>query len=339
MGREGTPEDKGGTAEATVPAAALAWVLAGFRCLGLDLADAAREAGLGLPIAVDPDVLVPRRVYAALLSRALALEPAFAIEAGRRCPFGTFPLLDCTTAACGTLRQSVDALTRYFGLVTTSGRWRVEGGALELVPSTPMPEWFRIATWEFGLHYTAERLEELLPVSAVRGLEVPWAAPAWASAYRQPTTFGAARAAILFDEAALDLASQRADPLVAELLAKNAAAILAAQPSSSPSVQRQVNDVIVWLLPRGLPRMDAVARELGLSDRTLRRRLAGEGLRFERVRDAALSAIAKDRLQDTRLSIEEVAFLVGFSEVSAFRRAFRRWTGKTPGRFRRGTRR
>jgi AraC-like DNA-binding protein len=321
-----------------VPAAALSWVLEGFRCLDLDLEGAAREVGLVLPVAIDPDQLVARRVYAALLARALALDPAFAVEAGRRCPFGTFPLLDCTTAACGSLRQSLDALTRYFGLVTTSGRWRLEGGALELLPSTPMPDWFRTATWEFGLHYTAERLDELLPLPPVLGLEVPWAAPAWAGAYRRPTAFSAARAAVLFDEAALDRASQRADPLVAELLAKNAAAILAAQPSPLPSVQSEVNDTIVRLLPRGLPGMNAVARELGKSARTLRRRLADEGLTFERVRDAALSAIAKDRLRDTRLSLEEVAYLVGFSEVSAFRRAFRRWTGMTPGRYRRAAR-
>lgn len=334
MGRKGTPADRSGTDEAMVPSAALDWVLAGFRCLDLDLEGAARECGLPLPLAVDPERLVPRRVYAALLARALALEPAFAVEAGRRCPFGTFPLLDCTTAACGTLRQSLDALARYFGLVTTSGRWRVAGGALELLPSAPMPDWFRIATWEFGLHYTAERLDELLPLPPVLGLEVPWAAPAWASAYRRPTTFGAARAAVVFDEAKLDHASRRADPLVAALLAKNAAAILADQPSAPPSVQREVNDTIVRLLPRGLPGMEAVARELGTSGRTLRRRLAEEGLTFERVRDAALSAIAKDRLRDTRLSLEEVAYLVGFSEASAFRRAFRRWTGMTPGRFR-----
>jgi transcriptional regulator GlxA family with amidase domain len=48
-----------------------------------------------------------------------------------------------------------------------------------------------------------------------------------------------------------------------------------------------------------------------------------------------LSAIAKDRLRDASLSLEEVAYIVGFSEVRAFRRAFRRWTGTTPGRYRR----
>lgn len=335
MGRTGTPGDREGTAEAMIPAAALAWVVEGLRRLELDLPGAASEVIFQSPLPPEQDGLVPRRAYAVLLSKALALDAAFAVEAGKRCPFGTFPLLDCTTAACGTLRQSLAALVRYFGLVTTSGSWRIVPGALELVPSAVMPDWFRIATWEFGLHYTAARLDELLPVSAVHGLEVPWAKPAWASAYRDPTVFSAGRAAILIDELALDRPCKRADPLVAELLAKNAAALLTTRTTAQPAVQREVTDVILSLLPRGLPGMDAVASELGMSPRTLRRRLAEEGLTFEGVRDAVLSTIARDRLRDARLSLEEVAYIVGFSEVSAFRRAFRRWTGTTPGRYRR----
>jgi AraC-like DNA-binding protein len=88
-------------------------------------------------------------------------------------------------------------------------------------------------------------------------------------------------------------------------------------------------------LPRGLPTMDQVARELAMSPRTLRRRLATEGLTFERVRDDVLAAIARDRLRDRRQSIAEVAYVLGFSDVRAFNRAFRRWAGVTPGEYRR----
>ncbi len=85
-----------------VAALGLRWVVAGYRALAWDeelLTDAA-QAGLPLD-ALDGDqsLLIPRRAYAALVRVALARLPSFAVEAGTRCPFGTFPLLDCTLAA------------------------------------------------------------------------------------------------------------------------------------------------------------------------------------------------------------------------------------------------
>ncbi len=282
----------------------------------------------------DPQRLVPRAAYAGLLQRALAHRPDFAVEAGLRCPFGTFPLLDCTSAACATLGEALAALTRYASLVTSNGRFRREGSALELLPDPTLPDWFRVATFEFGLHYTAARCDGLIDRPAVRAIEVPWSAPAWAAAYPRPTRFNAPRAAVLLHDGVLGAASRRADPLVAALLARNAEAIVAARPST-PSVLAQVHEAIVSTLPTGLPTMDKVARALATSHRTLRRRLSDEGLTFERVRDDTLAAIARDRLQDRRETLAEVAYVLGFSEVRAFHRAFRRWTGVTPGEYRR----
>jgi AraC-like DNA-binding protein len=205
---------------------------------------------------------------------------------------------------------------------------------LELVPEPALPEWFRVASFEFGLHYTAARLDELIAREAVRGIDVPWSAPAWASRYPRPTRFDAPRAALHLHGGVVDAVSRRADPLVASLLARNAAMVVAAMPSV-PTVQARVHEAVVRLLPQGLPAMNSVARALATSPRTLRRRLADEGLTFERVRDDALAAIARERLRDRRQSVAEVAYVLGFSEVRAFHRAFRRWTGQTPGEYRR----
>jgi AraC-like DNA-binding protein len=323
------------SAEAEIPASALRWILEGLRALGLDRDEGLGIAGLSLKsIDENPAGLVSRSAYAQLLNRVITQHPDFAVKAGRCCPFGTFPLLDCTTAACATLGEAIEALTRYSCLVTSNGRFQLAGNALELLPAPALPDWFRIASFEFGLHYTAARLDELVGGAAVRGIEVPWASPPWASAYPHPTRFGASRAAVLLQEGVLGAASRRADPLVASLLARNAAMVLSAMPSV-PTLQARLHEAIVSFLPRGFPTMDTVARALATSPRTLRRRLAAEGLTFERVRDGALVAIARERLSDRRESIAEVAFVLGFSEVRAFHRAFRRWTGVTPGEYRR----
>ena len=76
--------------------------------------------------------------------------------------------------------------------------------------------------------------------------------------------------------------------------------------------------------------MDAVARSLGLSARSLRRRLAMEGQTYERVADEAHAIMAKHLLTTTQLTLQETASTLGFSHMSTFHRAFKRWTGTTP---------
>jgi AraC-like DNA-binding protein len=75
---------------------------------------------------------------------------------------------------------------------------------------------------------------------------------------------------------------------------------------------------------------DEIAHRLGLSRRTLARRLASEALTFKGILSALRADLAKHYLRDEALSISQVAWLVGYEEVSAFAHAFKRWTGKTP---------
>ena len=82
--------------------------------------------------------------------------------------------------------------------------------------------------------------------------------------------------------------------------------------------------------------MEAVARALHMSVRTLQRRLVASGVTFREVADAVRMQLAEEYLSDRAVSTAEVAFLLGFSDQTAFNRAFRRWTGQSPGRWRRG---
>jgi AraC-like DNA-binding protein len=87
------------------------------------------------------------------------------------------------------------------------------------------------------------------------------------------------------------------------------------------------------LLSKGDPGIEAVAAELKMSARSLRRRLQDEGTNYRRTLDELRSALAKQQLRDEGRSVEEVAYALGFSDASAFHKAFRRWTGSSPAEY------
>lgn len=95
-------------------------------------------------------------------------------------------------------------------------------------------------------------------------------------------------------------------------------------------IESRVRHVIANGLADGVPPMRVVARRLGMSERTLHRRLADDGLRYQDLVVGVREAVATALLTTTDRPLVDVAFLTGFSDQSAFQRAFKRWTGQTP---------
>ncbi|MDR3422269.1 MAG: helix-turn-helix transcriptional regulator [Xanthobacteraceae bacterium] len=91
-----------------------------------------------------------------------------------------------------------------------------------------------------------------------------------------------------------------------------------------------VENAIVPHLPHGGVRVSKIASLLGVSQRTFARRLLSEGLTFSNVLENLRSELAERYLSEEGLSISQIAWLLGYQEVSTFTHAFRRWTGKTP---------
>ena len=101
-------------------------------------------------------------------------------------------------------------------------------------------------------------------------------------------------------------------------------------------MRAQARRVVLGAIAQGEPEVAAVARSLATSERSLQRRLQEEGTSFREVVDDARKQLAVGYLGDRRLAVSEVAYLLGYSEAGAFVRAFKRWTGKTPGEMRAG---
>jgi AraC-like DNA-binding protein len=149
-----------------------------------------------------------------------------------------------------------------------------------------------------------------------------------------PLRFDANENAIVLPSSALDLPHARADARLVHMLDRHARDLLGRLPEVHDFTDR-VRAVLAAELRGGNPSAEHVADTLHMSVRTLSRRLADLGTSHKELLDTLRCELAKTHLAADALAIGEVAFLLGFSEASAFHRAFRRWTGRTPQEFRR----
>jgi AraC-like DNA-binding protein len=140
--------------------------------------------------------------------------------------------------------------------------------------------------------------------------------------------------ALLLPRTLLELPLVAADAGLANLLEKHAAARMSSL-KRGMSLPDRVREILRQQLGNGRITADDLAAQLGMSSRTLQRRLAADGGNgFARVLESVQREVAVRALGDSRLSVRQVSRLAGFATGQAFHRAFRRWTGSTPSEFR-----
>jgi AraC-like DNA-binding protein len=147
--------------------------------------------------------------------------------------------------------------------------------------------------------------------------------------FRAPVVFNSGENAILVDEAWMNHRIALQPRYVFGILSEHADALLKSL-EGSKSVRGCVESLLMPILHTGDTSMDTIASRLGLSRQTLLRRLKSEGTTFEKVLDELRRQLALGYLRGKKVSVNETAYLVGFSEPAAFSRAFKRWTGTSP---------
>jgi AraC-like DNA-binding protein len=161
-------------------------------------------------------------------------------------------------------------------------------------------------------------------------------APAHADEYerilRLPVRFDAGEDGVLFPISMMDQLNPSADATLRQLLERYAADQLARIPTSARFSQR-VRACILSMLPLDSLSAAAVAAQFSMGSRTLRRRLQDEATSYQEILDDVRAELARHYLTKEKRGINEVAFLLGFSDPSAFTKAFHRWTGQTPADF------
>jgi len=307
---------------------------------GADEAALAARAGIDLKLLADVDNRIPFAKYIALMraGQELAHDPALALHYGETNDMARISVVGLIAYACKTMAEVMAQMNRYgrlvievdgpadrFGLVPKKdGLWAVDRRANpsefpELTESTFArmicgPRRFGVKQIALEVHVTHK-------------------APAYAAEYERiygvPVKFEAEWNAARIDTAwlshpigvepryAFGIFAERADALLKSL-------------EGSKTMKGRVEASLMPILHAGTADIDTVAATLGMSRSTLFNRLKDEGTTFSKVLDELRHRMAIDYLGAKKVSVNETAYLVGFSEPAAFSRAFKRWTGKSP---------
>jgi AraC-like DNA-binding protein len=149
-----------------------------------------------------------------------------------------------------------------------------------------------------------------------------------------PVRYGQDRIALFLKRKLLHHAVEAADDELLKILKRHCRQIIGTRPRTK-GLAFEVRELITTLLPNGQPMIDDVARELGMSSRTLRRRLADQGLIYKELVEDVRHKLALRYMSDKRINLKQVVYLLGYSDLAAFNHAFRRWTGSSPSQYRR----
>ncbi len=330
------------TESVTVPTANARLVVDAAREAGVDLDRLLALAGTTREAIAAEDARIAYRVVKDLWdgSSELSGDEFFGLHAAERLRLPAFGPLGFAVRSCGTGRQAMELglfwAGRYFD--DTEFRLDVDGPVSVFRHRYRYPEITSLHAADFILGAIVVGSRRFVGVDwTPRRLELRRSPPADDSEYRrvfgiQPS-YHAPWNAVSFDTALMDLPLLHADAELLAVLERQVEDFL----SKLPRVQElttQVRSVLARGLRDGDASVESTARALGLTPRTLQRRLSESDTSHRLLLDAVRRDFAQRYLLDSQLSIEQIAQLLGFSEPSAFHRAFRRWTGLTPSEFR-----
>ena len=323
------------------PSTIASWSAAIVRALdaqGVDGPQLAWRAGIDPELLRDPDARVPRASLTRLWQLAVAAtgDPCFGLTATRYVAQTTFHALGYAVLASGTLKEALERVIRYRRLIGDILDLRLleRGDRYEFVIDVSAPPG---VPWEAvdAVASLCVRQARLLkgepgfsPLRVqLRRPEPPDAEP-FRKLFRAPVFFSRPRNVIEYTRADIE---QRLPAGNAELARQNDEVMIRYLARlDAGGVAIRVQQALLDTLPDGAPTKQAVARHLGMSARNLQRHLAQEGTGFKELLNEARVTLARNYVDEGRLSVTEIAFVLGFADTSTFSRAFRRWTGMSP---------
>ena len=262
-------------------------------------------------------------------------DPLLGLHVGQTISPSHIGVLGYIILACANLGEAFVRLQRFYRLVydaepmqvrQASGTVQLEWGLNYGKPGQQVDACAITALVQFTRDITGE-------VASPSRVEFVNPAPDDPRPYRDyfgcPVTFERPNTVVEFPLQYLGTPLRQPDAGLLNILEQQASALLAQLPEAD-DYEQQLRHAVIRLARSRPPTVEAVAEELHTSVRTLQRRLGERGLNFQELLDDTRYRMAREYLSDRRLQLSEVAQLLGYSEQSAFNRAFKRWSGQTP---------
>jgi AraC-like DNA-binding protein len=344
-------QDGNGTAAAvprtaepgTIAICFVAAALQSVRDRNLNADELLAQVGLAPSLLQVPQARVSAKHYGALWRTiALALDDEFFGQDSRRMKAGSFAMLCHSVLGCKTLGQALDRSLRFYALILDDISGTLMRGAKEA----------RIVLHEHAAGASQRVFAHELLLMLLYGVscwlvgrripilrtEFSYAEPAHSAEYRlmycADLSFDRPNTAITFDASYLALPVVQNERTVKEFLRTAPENILLKYKNGS-SLAAKVRRRLRQFLPGEVPDFEGLAEELNMTPATMRRRLHEEGESYQSIKDQLRRDLAIGYLSHSSRSVMDIALELGFSERSAFHRAFRKWTGASPGEFRR----
>ena len=328
----------------TVAICFVAAALESVRARHMDTDRLLTQVGLSPSLLQVPQARVSAKHYGELWRLvAFTLDDEFFGQDSRRMKSGSFAMLVHAVLGCKNLGAALDRSLRFYGLILDdiSGALSREGQEATLSLreriAGALPRIFGHEVLLMLLHGVACWLVgRRIPILRAR---FSYPEPAYSAEYRlmycTDLTYDQPNTAIVFAADYLNLPIVQNERSVKDFLRTAPESILVKYKNGS-SLSARIRRRLRQLLPGEVPDFDQLAAELNMTTATLRRRLHEEGASYQGIKDQLRRDLAISYLSHSDRNVMDIALELGFSERSAFHRAFRKWTGASPGEFRRG---
>ncbi len=321
-------------------------ILAALQEKGVDADALVRGAGLDPAAFDDPDARFDVTATARLWQGAVEAtgDPAFGLYASRFVNQPTFHALGYAIMASSTLREALVRNVRYGRLVSDAAECRLEerGEVASLILDIPKDQQQPAHEAMDGMICLIARSFRALSGGKLNPTRVALQRPApdssqdaWPKVFRAPVVFDADTNVLEYPAAELDTRLPAGNTELARMNEEVVARYLARL--EQEHITTRVRSHLTEQLSSGEPSAAATAKSLGLSQRSLQRKLADEGTTYKDLLNDTRKDLACAYLREGRTSITELAFLLGFTDTSSFARAFKRWTGTSPSDYARST--
>lgn len=332
---------------APIPGAAAQWLVVALADRGVDTSALLAAAGLDTAWRDDPDATLSEAQYERLVKQVLAgsTDAALGLKIARQPNYlSRLGFWGYAVQSCADLGEALETSIRYWPLSGSLVQldYAVQDGSV-CITISPAFDFVRADVHRFAVEKVISSIAMLhewmlgrpLPLQSV---SVSFGRPAHAPLYDEhiacPVQFDSSQDRIVFSAESLRWPLFSRQPLLAKACRQRLNETLN-QRQSGDHVVAQVQEQLK-LGAYGFPDIQTVANAMGISARTLRRRLQDRGANFQRILDDVRQASATDYLLNTDLSIDQIACLLGFSEPTTFRSAFKRWSGQSAAGMRRG---